>query len=238
MTRWLMLTVCAAAFVMAFVVTFPVCALAGNVAPRLYLEVYYQADDPTDPEGPGFATNPCVHPLPPPYPFTLPCYAPRLAYNFYIVPIHVDNLDLPICPTTGQACQGYGGYLGLGFGAQISGTGMTFMSWNACPGFLKGPSAAGEPAAMLASSTAICHDRYDHEGYMIWMNLTATTARYINIVASADLGHALVINCHSQYDNGTTVAGGVQIGGTQTILCPGGMPVEEATWGEIKGLYR
>jgi len=146
---------------------------------------------------------------------------------------------MPIFQTTGQACIGYGGYLGLGFGAQISGTGMTFMSWNACPGFLKGPSAAGEPAAMLASSTALCHDWVDHEGYMIWMNLTGTTARYINIIASADLGHAKVINCHNQYDDGTTIGGGVQIGGTQTIIC-GESPtaVNTTTWGAIKGLYR
>jgi len=219
----------------------PTMALAGNTAPKLWLEVYYQADDPTDPEGPGFLTNPCVHPAPLPneYPFTLPCYAPRLPYNFYIVPIHVGQLDRPICTTTGLPCAEYGGYLGLGFGAQISGTGITFMSWNACPGFLKGPSAAGEPAAMLASSTALCHDWYDHEGYMIWMNLTATTARYINIIASADLGHALVINCRNQYDAGTTIGGGVQIGGTQTIIC-GNSPtaVKTTTWGAIKGLYR
>jgi hypothetical protein len=231
-----MLTVCT--FVVAFLFALPVCALAGNVQPRLWLEVNYQADDPTDPDGPGFMVNPCVHQVPPPYPFILPCYAPRLAYNFYIVPIHVSGLDRPICQTTGALCAGYGGYLGLGFGAQISGTGMTFMNWNACPGFLKGPSAAGEPAAMLASSTAICHDWYDHEGYMIWMNLTGTTARYMNIVASADLGHYKLINCHSQYDEGTTVGGGIQIGGTQTIVCGGQSPVEEMTWGEIKALYR
>jgi hypothetical protein len=231
MTRWLLILFSASVFAL------PVCDLAGNWGPQLALEVYYQADDPTDPEGPGFLTNPCFHPgsrMP-----VLSCYAPRLAYNFYIVPIHVDQLALPICPTTGMDCVGYGGYLVLGFGAQISGSGMTFMSWNACPGFLKGPSAAGEPAAMLASSTAICHDWYDHEGYMIWMNLTGTVARYINIVASADLGHYKLINCHNQYDDNTTIAGLVQIGGTQTIVCPWqGDPVEETTWGEIKALYR
>jgi len=42
----------------------PTVAMAGNLAPKLWLEVYYQADDPTDPEGPGFLTNPCVHPRP------------------------------------------------------------------------------------------------------------------------------------------------------------------------------
>jgi hypothetical protein len=90
---------------------------------------------------------------------------------------------------------------------------------------------------MLASSTAICHDWYDHEGYMIWMNLTGTVARYINIIASADLGHAKVINCHNQYDDGTVISGGIQIGGTQTLVC-GAIPVEETTWGKIKGVYR
>jgi hypothetical protein len=219
----------------------PTMAVAGNVAPKLWLEVNYQADDPTDPEGPGYLVNPCVHPAPTSYPFTLPCFAPRIPYNFYVVPIHIGQLDRPICPTAGGSpCLNYGGYLGLGFGAALTGgTGITFMSWNACPGFLKGPSITGEPSSMLSSSTDLCHDWYDHEGYMLWLNGSGTTARYINIVASADLGHNKLINCANMYDEGTTIGGGVQIGGAQTIVC-GDSPtaVNNTTWGAIKGLYR
>jgi hypothetical protein len=219
----------------------PTIVMAGNTAPKLWLEVYNQSDDPFDPEGPGFLVNPCVHPRPVTYPFTLPCFAPKVQWMYYVVPVHVGQLDMPLCTTTGQACQGYGGYLGLGFGAAMTGgSGMSFLNWNACPGFLKGPSASGEPSSMLASSTSLCHDWVDHEGYMIWQSTsTATTARYINIVASTDLGHNKLINCHNQYDEGTVIGGGVQIGGTQTILC-GESPtaVNATTWGAIKGLYR
>jgi hypothetical protein len=238
MTRWLTLCVyllCLSLSLLLFVA--PERSLAGNFVPRLYLEVYSFVEDPTDPGPvPGYV---CIHERPAESPWTLPCYAARLPYNFYAVPIHIGSLSLPICATTGMACQGYGGFLGLFFGISSTGTGaLTFMSWNACPGFLKGPSAAGEPAACGASSTALCHDWVDHEGYLVYMNLTSTAARYLNIVANADLGHTRVINCHNQYDMGTVVIGGAQIGGAQTITCDMYVPVEELTWGKIKGLFR
>ncbi len=222
-------------------VAFPFVALAGNAAPHVYFEVNYQADDPTDPEGPGFLVNPCVHTLPYTYPLMLQCYAPRLPYNFYVVPVHIGHLSEPICATPDQfVCVNYGGYLGLGFGAALSGgTGVTFMSWNACPGFLKGPSVTGEPSSMLASSTDLCHNWYDHEGYMLWMNGSGTAARYINVMASADLGFTKVINCAFLYDDGTVMGTGVQLGGAQTLVCPDSpTTVNNTTWGAIKGLYR
>jgi hypothetical protein len=235
MIRWLLLSFCAG------VVALPACALAGNLTPTLYLEVYRFEEDPTDPGPvPGYV---CVHERPTVYPWMLPCFAPRLPYNFYVVPIHVGKLDMPVCvadPPGAPQCDGLGGYLGLFFGIQSTGSGtLTFMSWNACPGFLKGPSAAGEPAACGASSTDLCHDWIDHEGYLVYMNLTSTAARYLNIVNNADLGHTRVINCSNLYDMGTVIGGGVQIGGTQTIVCAGSpTPVSSTTWGAIKGLYR
>ena len=218
----------------------PSMVLAGNVAPRVYLEVYRFEEDPTDPGPvPGFA---CVHEAPVQFPPGLPCYEVRYPYNFYVVPIHIGGLDEPICPTPGASCVGYGGYLGIFFGVASTGTGtLTFMSWNACDGFLKGPSAAGEPAACGASSTSACHDWYDHEGYLIYMNSASTAARYLTVTTNADLLHTRVINCHSQYDFGTIYGGfpgGVQIGGTQTILCPESTPVDATSWGAVKGLYR
>jgi hypothetical protein len=218
----------------------PVASPAGNANPQLYLEVYRFEEDPTDP-GP-VPSYVCVHERPTEYPFTLPCYAERLPYNFYVVPIHIGHLDMPVCtavPPGAPQCVGLGGFLGLFFGISSTGTGtLTFMSWNACPGFLKGPSAAGEPAACGASSTDLCHDWIDHEGYLVYMNLTSTAARYLNIVNNADLGHARVISCHSQYDMNTTVGGGVQIGGVQDITCQGPTATEERTWGKLKTLYR
>jgi hypothetical protein len=112
------------------------------------------------------------------------------------------------------------------------------MSWNACPGFLKGPSSAGEPAACLASSTAICHSEHDHEGYLVYLNTgSEPDAVYFNIVNSADLGHYKVVACVSHYDEGTTIGGGAQVGGSQSVVC-GLMPVQELTGGSIKALYR
>ena len=220
----------------------PTMVMAGNTAPRLYLEVYTLTEEEVDP-GPVPAVV-CVHPTPTVYPWYLPCWALRVPYGYYAVPLHVGSLSLPICPTPGQSCKtpvSLGGYLGCGFGVTATGTGtITFMSWNACPGFLKGPSAAGEPAACLASSTSLCHNWYDHEGYLLYMNGTNVTAsKILTIVASADLGHVKVINCHNEYDDGTTIGGGAQISPTQTIVCEGSpTAVNTTTWGAIKGLYR
>jgi hypothetical protein len=217
----------------------PTMVMAGNLNPRLYLEVYPLTEEEVDP-GPVPAYV-CVHPVPTVYPWYLQCWALRVPYGYYAVPLHIGKLDQPICPTTGMDCIGFGGYLGCGFGVTATGTGtLTFMSWNACPGFLKGPSAAGEPAACLASSTRLCHDWYDHEGYLLYMNGTNVTAsKILTIVASADLGHAKAINCHNMYDDGTTIGGGAQISPTQTIVCEGSpTAVTATTWGAIKGLYR
>jgi hypothetical protein len=230
MTRWLTISI------IVCLLALPACALAGNTSPQLYLEVYSQAEDPTDPQGPGFLVTPCGHTQG--YPIALPCYARRLDYYFYAVPLHIGRLDQPVCPTVGPECAQYGGFVGCGFGAVLTpDTGLTFMSWNACPGFIKGPSTSGEPSSMLATSAALCHDWTDHPGYMLWVNGTGTTTRYINVVHSADLGFAKVINCTNQYDDGTLNSGYVQIGSTQTVACPG-MPVEETTWGKVKAMYR
>jgi hypothetical protein len=217
--------------------TFPACALGGNAHPKLYLEVYHFEEDPVS-----LPQEICWHQWPLTSPLELPCYAPRVPYHVYYLPLHVGDLDLPTCPSTqGYLCAGYGGYKSVAFGvSQTPPTGhpLTFMSWNACPGFLKGPSAAGEPAACLASTTQICHSSHDHEGYLVYLNAsTATDAVYFNIVDNADLGYAKVYSCSSSLDEGTTIGGGAQVGGSQTVVC-GQMPVAELTWGKIKGLYR
>jgi len=230
MARWLMLSL------LFLSVAVPACAAGGNHAPKVSLEVYGFEEEP-DPLPAGI----CVHEFPP-FPSELPCYAVRLPYSFYYIPVHVCALDHPICPTTGVPCIGLGGYVGLAFGlSQTAPTGspLMFMSWNACYGFLKGPSAAGEPAACLASSTALCHDWYDHEGYLVYLNTSAGTDKvYFDIVNSADLNNHYVINCLSTYDENTTIGGRAQVGGAQDILCPGPTAVEESTWGRIKTIYR
>ena len=221
------------------VLMIPSIVFAGNEAPRLYLEVYRFEENPRDPGPvPGYV---CVHQQP--TVGTLPCFEARLPYNFYAVPIHIGSLDRPICPSKGTVCANYGGYLGVVFGVNSTGTGtLTFMMLYACPGFMSFPSYAGEPASCGASSTNLCHDWYDHAGYLVYMNQTSTAARYLNVVASADCGFARVINCHYEYDMGTVFGGnpgGVQIGGAQSILCYGEQtPVQETTWGAIKGFYR
>ena len=230
MTRWLLLSVCAC------VLAFPVSALGGNAAPKLSLEVYWFEEEPVP--TPSYV---CVHDFPP-VPTQLECYAPRLQYHYYYMPLHVGALDHPICSTHGVLCFDYGGYEGVFFGVQQTaptGHPLTFMSWNACPGFLKGPSAAGEPAACGASSTALCHDWDQHEGYLVFFNAGTNTDKvYFDVVNNADLNHHKVISCHSQYDEGTTVASRVQVGGAQDVICPDPTPVEDMTWGAIKGLYR
>jgi hypothetical protein len=208
--------------------------MGGNIAPRLLLEVY-SFDEAPNPV-PEYI---CRHTVTG-SPQVLPCYAQRIAYYTYCFPLHVAHLSFPICPTPGGGCVGYGGYLGVGFGVTQTGSHpLTFMSWNACAGFLKGPSAAGEPAACLASSTQLCHDVLDHEGYLVYLNASTYTtySAIFTIVASADLGHYKLINCHSQYDENTIIEGRAQVAPTQTMICSE-VPVEELTWGKIKGLYR
>ena len=232
MTRWLMFPLC------LLLLAVPARCPAGNDHPKLYLEVYRFEEEPAS-----LPPEVCWHPWPLTSPLDLPCYAPRVPYHVYHVPLHVGDLNLPTCPYTpsGTLCVGYGGYKSVGFGvSQAAPTGhpLVFMSWNACPGFLKGPSGAGEPAACLASSTAICHSEHDHEGYLAYLNTgSEPDAVYFNIVNSADLGHYKVVACVSHYDEGTTIGGGAQVGGSQTVVCRQ-MPVGELTWGKLKGLYR
>ena len=232
MTRWLMFPLC------LLLLAVPARCPAGNANPKLYLEVYHFEEDPVP-----LPQEICWHPWPLTSPLDLPCYAPRVLYHWYYLPLHVGNLDLPTCPTHGLICKqyDYGGYEGLPFGVSQSNAGghpLTFMSWTACPGFLKGPSAAGEPAACLASSTSICHSEHDHEGYLVYWNAsTSLDAVYFDVVPNADLNLYNVISCHSEYDEGTTIGGGAQVGGPQTVVC-GQMSVQELTWGKIKGLYR
>lgn len=213
----------------------PVTVFAGNAMPYLYLEIYT-----TDAEFDPLPDYVCVDAKP--LTGALPCFAVRYPYNFAYMPLHVGALDGPICTTTGPACESFGGYLGVPFGVQqVAANLTTFMSWNACPGFLKGPSGAGEPAACLASSFSGCHDWWDHLGYVIYLNMsTKTTDARFNVVASADVAHYKVINCANLYDNNTQIGGGAQWGPTQTIVCPlaGPTSVELTTWGKIKGLYR
>jgi len=231
MTRWLLISLCACFLAL------PTYALASNDHPKLYLEVYHFEEEPTE-----LPQEICWHPWPLTSPVDLPCYAPRVQGHLYYLPLHIGDLNLPTCPyTSGYLCGGYGGYKSVWFGvSQSAPTGhpLVFMSWNACPGFLKGPSAAGEPAACLASTTAICHSEHDHEGYLVYLNTNSDAgAAYFNLGNNADLGEYKVYSCSSLVDEGTAIGGGAQVGGSQTMTC-GLMPVQELTWGELKALYR
>ncbi len=224
MRRLLILTIAA-----CFCLTVP--AMAGNVAPKLYLEVWNYAEVP-DP----IPTDVCKH-------LTKPtggihCYDVKVAYNYAVVGFHVGNLDTPICSTTGVDCAAFGGFVGCPFGVASSGEAVNFASWTACPGFLKGVSVAGEPSACSSNSTSGCHNWWDHSGYLSYLNLsTRTGATFFDIVANADLGHNRVINCAFTYDNGTTIGYRAQWGGTSTLTCPS-TAVEETTWSKVKSLFR
>ncbi len=213
----------------------PAVALAGNTAPKLYLELWQFEEVPTPLPG-----DICMHTTPVP-PAGIHCYDAKSAFYSAVVALHVGNLDQPVCPVTGLDCKtpvSQGGYLGVPFGVLATGEAITFMSWNACPGFLKGPSAAGEPSACLASSTSKCHDWQDHLGYLIYMNVSSRTGMTtLGVVNNADLATYRVINCHNEYDTGTTVVGGAQWGGAQSITCAT-TAVSNTTWGGIKSLFR
>jgi len=212
----------------------PAVAVAGNTAPKLYLEIWAYAEVPDPIPG-----EVCVHSVPIPV-GGIHCYNAKAAYATAIVALHVGNLDQPVCPTTGLSCKNpsQGGYLGVPFGVQATGEAITFMSWTACAGFLKGPSAAGEPSACLASSTHDCHDWQHHLGYLQYINMsTRTGMTTLGVVNNADLALFKVINCHNEYDEGTTVVGAAQWGGVQSITCAT-TAVSATTWGGIKGLFR
>jgi len=218
----------------AYFTLLPVVAMAGNIAPNLCLEIWSFSEKPT-----ALPDYVCTHPNPG-YPTPpIHCWSAVIGTHVYVA-VHVAKLTEPICPTVGgHACDAYGGFLGLPFGIiEVSDVSLTFMSWNACPGFLKGPSGAGEPAACLASSTVVCHDWTDHVGYLYYRNIDGTTSADLTIVRSADTpdGGPWVINCSHTYDEGTIVLGGARLGGDQ-ISC-GGMPVIRTIWGQTRGLYR
>ncbi len=209
-------------------------ALGGNVQPRLFLEVYRFEEQPVP--VPDYV---CVHAIPPYSAF--PCFAVRMPYNLYYVPIHVGALNPPCPLEPGPACADYGGFVGVPFGIVQSapeGTPLTFVSWNACPGFLEGVSVAGEPAACVSNSTSGCKDWYDHPGYLVYVNASSnsTKAAMLYLVPNADLGHNKVVNCAFAYDENTYAAGMAEINDTQTTACF--VPVEENTWGSIKALFR
>lgn len=211
---------------------FPAAGLAGNAAPKLYLEVWDFEGGVPDP----VPTDVCIHTTAPTG--GIHCHDQKLAYHTAAVALHVGNLDTPTCPTIGPACATYGGYVGVGFGIVTSGEAVVFLGWTACPGFLAGPSFAGEPAACLATSAWGCREWWEHLGYLTYVNMsTATGATYFDIVASADDATYDVINCANSYDTNTSIGGGAQWGGTQTVTCSS-TPVGETTWGKIKSLFR
>lgn len=209
-------------------------AFAGNVGPKLYLELWQFEEVPvTLPE------EVCMHVVPVPA-GGIHCYSPKTAYYSAVVALHVGNLDQPVCPVPSATCEtaiAHGGYLGVPFGVMTTGEAVTFMSWTACPGFLKGPSAAGEPSACLASSTSKCHDWQDHLGYLQYINMsTRTGMTTVSVIKNADLNLYNVINCHNEYDT-TYVGGAAQWGGTQSVTCST-TGVAPTTWGKIKGLFK
>lgn len=215
----------------------PVVVFAGNPTPTLYLEVYGFEEEPMP-----VPTYVCTHEGSP-FAGLLPCFSVRMPYMTYYVPIHIGKL-VDICTTTGPECATHGGFVGVPFGVTQTapeGTPLTFMSWNACPGFLKGVSVAGEPAACSSNSTTGCKDWFSHTGYLSYLNLSTNMTRKVllNIGPNADVGHNKVINCAFTYDEGTAVGGGAEIDDAQTIVCAGDpTAVEQTTWGKIKGLYR
>ncbi|MFH0779212.1 MAG: hypothetical protein V2A71_11405 [Candidatus Eisenbacteria bacterium] len=228
------LTLTVLCFVFCMVLAVP--ALAGNDNPYLCLEIWKWDSEPTPP----LPSYICIHPKEPP-PFYHRCYDAKTAYAYAVVPVHAGNLNYPICTTFGLPCKEptpLGGFLGLAWGMQQSGEAVTFMNFTSCTGFLTGPSQAGMPAAILTSSTSGCKDWKYHLGYCTYLNMsTRTGATYIDIVATADTGLYKLINCHNEYDNGTTIGGRVQWGGTQTITCSL-VGVEETSWGRVKALFR
>jgi len=219
----------------------PAVVLAQSFTPTLYLEIFDlgQGEDEPDPV-PDYV---CRHPYQPWWePLYMSCYVPRYRYEWVGIPIHLTKLGPPECPyPVGPACEGYGGYSGVPFGVVQTGVHpIMFIGWNACPGFVKGPSEAGEPAACVALSD-LCHSSWEHAGYLLYLNIsTSIEANYFHIVANADLGHNMVMSCSGTYYVNTAVGGSsVQCGGTQSFACPGPpTDVDQTTWGRIKTMFR
>ena len=219
---------------LAALMIIPTVLFAGNPTPTLYFEVYRFSTTPSP-----VPTYICTHATRP-FVGPLPCFADRIFNSRYYVPIHVAKL-VDICPLeSGPECAPYGGTTGLPFGAIMTGAPISFINVTACPGWMKGASIIGEPAAIGIYSNTGCKDWVSHPGYLLYRELEESEAAvYITPGPNADVGYVYNISCDFTYDMGTVIGGGVQIGGTQTIICPQDpTPVSATTWGKIKGLYR
>ena len=196
-------------FISVVCLLIPAMALSeGNPTPHLYLEIFEEGVDN------------CICLGPP-----VSCFYDGYKANYVPCYVYVHIGKVP------------NGFLGIPFGMTSQNTSV-FLSSTACPGFLKGPSTAGEPAAIIVSSTELCHPWQHHPIYCMWQAKDALKD-YFDLTASADLGHNNVINCDNEYDTGTTIAGNAQWIGPQDIVCGDDpTPVELTTWGAIKGLYR
>ncbi len=219
---------------LAVLMLIPTVLFAGNAAPTLYFEIYRFSTTPVP--VPAYV---CTHATRP-FVGELPCQVPRLFNSRYYVGVHIAKLT-NICPEPpGPLCGPYGGTVGVPFGAIMTGEPISFISWTACPGYLKGASNAGEPAACAAYSNSGCKDWMDHTGYLLYRELEDMPGSvWITPGPNADVAHNKVINCSFTYDENTQIGGGVQIGDPKTIVCPSDpTPVSATTWGKIKGLYR
>ncbi|MFH0779196.1 MAG: hypothetical protein V2A71_11320 [Candidatus Eisenbacteria bacterium] len=203
----------------------------GNSNPVLYLEVYGLAEEPDS-----LPAGICSHTS---SPVTLQCYDAKAPYGFAYVVVHISSLDYPIELGTPN------GFLGAGFGIAQLGESVVFSRSVPCPGFAAGPSGVGEPAAILFfANSAVCHNSWQHPGYLIYANVSGRTGRtYFNITSNGDTGTHRVINCANQYDLATSIGGCGQWGGWNTTLCSidawcDYTPVDATTWGRVKAIFR
>jgi len=217
----------------------PVLAHAGNIYPSLYLEIYMYDTDPDDPDvGCNLANSCpeiCYHPT---RPSQLHCYNPKIANFIGVVPIHVDRLATPPLATGWPPpCGPGGGYITVSCGVARTGTALTYTGLTVCPNFLQGPGTP--PGAIVVTATTQCHDWVDHPCYAKYLT-TNTTASYFTITGNVEDGNKInLINCQAVSETSIlTVGGGAQWGGTKTIICPGGTPVEATTWSRIKAVFR
>jgi hypothetical protein len=196
----------------------PAMALAvGNANPTLYLEAYNSAAD-VEPAGV------CGHTLP--FSGLIQCYVAKSnPYCYGFIPIHVGKVE--------------NGFLGVAYGLQITGPYQAYLGETGCPGFNRG--AGGAQVSIYFGSTQGCRQWHEHPGYSKVLANTDLGATYFDIINNADVGHHKVVNCDTEYDEGTVVAanGRAQWGGDQTVTCMGDpTDVELTTWSKIKGLYR
>ena len=233
-------TLALAFFCCSFVLLPQAIALAGNAHPCPFLEIYLFDVVPPPPSDDYVCYHPWLY-YPPGGPADVVCFSPKVPNLYACLPVHVGCIDNPVCPSVGPECEQYGGFTGFAFGILATGSPVTFISFTPCPGFVESPSEAGVPAAINVSSTWGCRISSHHVGYLTYLNGTVLGATYFDIVPNADLGHFKVTNCSGAYDEGTTVAGSAQWGGTKSIDCWQywwWTVVESTTWGKIKSLFR